>query len=239
VGKTRSAESSEKRSFFRAVFSTATSKEELAKISLRPDSDAQPLMRLLLVEDSSRLRRSLALGLRKAGYTVDDTGDGHEGLWKAETGKYDLIILDIMLPTMNGLEILTALRAKKIQTHVLFLTARDSVDDRVRGLRAGADDYLVKPFALTEFLARVEALCRRSYEHKSPYVEINNLRIELDSLQATVSGQKLDLLPREFRILQLLMLRPGKVLTRSYIEDRIYDENKELMSNVTPKEKSI
>jgi DNA-binding response OmpR family regulator len=136
------------------------------------------------------------------------------------------------VPTMNGLEILTALRAKKIQTHVLFLTARDSVDDRVRGLRAGADDYLVKPFALTEFLARVEALCRRSYEHKSPYVEINNLRIELDSLQATVSGQKLDLLPREFRILQLLMLRPGKVLTRSYIEDHIYDENKELMSNV-------
>lgn len=189
-------------------------------------------MRLLLVEDSSRLRRSLALGLRKAGYTVDDTGDGHEGLWKAETGKYDLIILDIMLPTMNGLEILTALRAKKIQTHVLFLTARDSVDDRVRGLRAGADDYLVKPFALTEFLARVEALCRRSYEHKSPYVEINDLRIELDSLQATVSGQKLDLLPREFRILQLLMLRPGKVLSRSYIEDHIYDENKELMSNV-------
>lgn len=125
-------------------------------------------MRLLLVEDSSRLRRSLALGLRKAGYTVDDTGDGHEGQWKAETGKYDLIILDIMLPTVNGFEILTALRAKKIQTHVLFLTARDSVDDRVRGLRAGADDYLVKPFALTEFLARVEALCRRSYEHKSP-----------------------------------------------------------------------
>src|SRR5579872_362893 len=102
-------------------------------------------MRLLLVEDSSRLRRSLALGLKKAGYRVDETSDGKEGLWKAENEKYDLLILDIMLPGMHGLEILTSLRAKGVQTHVLFLTARDTVEDRVKGLQAGADDYLVKP----------------------------------------------------------------------------------------------
>ncbi len=122
-------------------------------------------MHLLLVEDSSRLRRSLVMGLKKAGYVVDETGEGHEGLWKAESGKYDLIILDIMLPGLDGLEILSALRAKGNKTHVLFLTARDTVEDRVKGLSAGADDYLVKPFALSELLARVQALCRRGYEH--------------------------------------------------------------------------
>src|ERR1700691_5448893 len=134
-------------------------------------------MRLLLVEDSSRLRRSLALGLKRAGYIVDESGDGKEGFWKAENAKYDLLILDIMLPGMDGLEILTSLRAKSINTHVLFLTARDAVEDRVKGLQAGADDYMVKPFALAELLARVQALCRRSYDHKSPCLELGDLSI--------------------------------------------------------------
>ena len=188
-------------------------------------------MRLLLVEDSTRLRRSLALGLKKAGYVVDESGDGKDGFWKAENGTYDLLILDIMLPGMDGLEFLTALRVRNIKTHVLFLTARDTLEDRVTGLQAGADDYLVKPFALAELLARVQALCRRSYDHKSPSLELGDLCIDLNSLQATVSEQPLKLLPREFRILQFLMLRRGQVASRSEIEEHVYADSKELMSN--------
>ena len=188
-------------------------------------------MHLLLVEDSSRLRWSLAMGLKKAGYTVDESGNGLEGLWKAETGQYDLLILDIMLPGLDGLEILAKLREKGVQTHVLFLTARDAVEDRVKGLGAGADDYLVKPFALTELLARVQALCRRSYVRKSPLLEAGNLKVELNSFLVTVSGQALELLPREFRILQLLVLRQGEVISRSEIERHIYEDTQELMSN--------
>jgi len=189
-------------------------------------------MRLLLVEDSPRLRWSLALGLKRAGYIVDESDNGKEGFWKAENGKYDLLILDIMLPGMDGLEILTALRARNIRTHVLFLTAKDTVEDRVKGLQAGADDYLVKPFALVELLARVQALCRRSYDHKSSRLEVEDLVIELNTLQATVSDRSLKLLPREFRILQFLMLRRGQVISRSEIEEHIYADNQELMSNV-------
>ena len=188
-------------------------------------------MRLLLVEDSSRLRRSLVQGLKRAGYTVDETGNGKEGLWKAQSEKYDLLILDIMLPEMSGLEILRALRAGNVQTHVLFLTARDTVEDRVAGLQAGADDYLVKPFALAELLARVQALCRRSYDRKVPVLEIDDLRLDLNKLEATVSGHPLKLLPRELRLIQLLMLRQGEVISRTELEENLYAGSKELMSN--------
>ncbi len=189
-------------------------------------------MRLLLVEDSSRLRRSLTLGLKRAGYTVDETGDGRDGLWKAENTKYDLLILDIMLPGMDGLEILASLRSKNIQTHVLFLTARDTVEDRVKGLQAGADDYLIKPFALEELLARVQALCRRGYELKSSLLECSDLTMDLNTLEAKVSGQKIELLPREFRLLQSLMLREGETIPVSEIENQIYSDSQEVMSNV-------
>ena len=171
------------------------------------------------------------MGLKRAGYVVDETGDGREGLWKAESGTYDLIILDIMLPGMDGLKILNALRTKRNKTHVLFLTARDTVNDRVKGLSAGADDYLVKPFALSELLARVQALCRRSYEHKSPVLEVGDVTVDLNGLRASAFGLPLELLPREFRILQLLMLRQGQVVSRTEIEEHIYADNKELMSN--------
>jgi len=171
------------------------------------------------------------MGLKRAGYAVDETGDGADGHWKAANGKYDLLILDIMLPGMDGLEIVTALRAKGIQTHVLFLTARDTVEDRVKGLQAGADDYLVKPFALEELLARVQALCRRSYDQKSSLIERGNLTIDLNTMQGSVSGKKLEMLPREFRLLQFLMLRAGEVISRTAIEEQIYSENREVMSN--------
>ncbi|MEO7317948.1 MAG: response regulator, partial [Chthoniobacteraceae bacterium] len=120
-------------------------------------------MHLLVIEDSERLRRSLAAGLRRAGYAVDFAEDGEDGLWKAQEREYDAIVLDLMLPKLDGLAVLRRLRAGGSQVHVLMLTARDAVDDRVRGLRAGADDYLPKPFVFTELLARVEALCRRAY----------------------------------------------------------------------------
>jgi DNA-binding response OmpR family regulator len=141
------------------------------------------------------------------------------------------MVLDIMLPGLDGFEILAKLRAKGIQTHVLFLTARDTVEDRVKGLSAGADDYLVKPFALSELLARVQALCRRSYAQKSPRLQIGDITIDLNTFSAMVSGQALELLPREFRVLQLFMLRRGEVISRSEIERHIYEDSRELMSN--------
>src|SRR3954451_2585548 len=123
-------------------------------------------MRILLVEDSARLQRTLAIALRRSNYVVDVAADGEEGLWLAESQPYDLIVLDIMLPKRDGLSVLSELRRRGKTVHVLVLTARDTVADRVQGLRSGADDYLVKPFALEELLARIEALCRRAYGKK-------------------------------------------------------------------------
>src|SRR4051812_35802321 len=145
-------------------------------------------MRLLLVEDSARLQRSLATGLRKEGYAVDVAGDGNVGLWYATNHDYDAIILDLMLPGMDGLTLLRTLRASGAagaDAHVLVLTARDAVTDRVGGLRAGADDYLVKPFAFEELLARVQALTRRRHHAKNPVLRIDDLCI--DTTAKTVS----------------------------------------------------
>src|SRR5258706_1813683 len=134
-------------------------------------------MRVLLVEDSERLLRSVSRGLKKSGYAVDAISDGKEALWLAESNDYDVIVLDIMLPGLDGLTILERLRKAKRTTHVLLLTARDTIEDRVRGLQMGADDYLVKPFAFEELLARVQALCRRSYGQKSSQLAIGALAI--------------------------------------------------------------
>lgn len=188
-------------------------------------------MRLLLIEDSKRLSRSLTRGLRKAGYCVDATLDGAEGLWMAESNDYDLIILDLMLPSMDGLTVLQRLRKEK-QTHVLILTAKDTVPDRVQGLELGADDYLVKPFAFEELLARVRALCRRSYQHKTPRVVAGPLEIDLDRKAATCNGVPVELSPREYMLLEYLALRRGQLVTRTEIEQHIYDDQVEPMSNV-------
>ncbi len=132
-------------------------------------------MRILVVEDSARLRRTLGTALRESGYAVDLAEDGEEGLWLAESNPYDAIVLDLMLPKLDGLTVLSHLRGGGRLAHVLLLTARDTVADRVSGLRAGADDYLVKPFALEEFLARVQALCRRAYGAKRNLVSVADL----------------------------------------------------------------
>lgn len=194
-------------------------------------SNRSEFMRILLVEDSERLRRSIRTALKRSGYVVDDTGDGREGLWYAEANIYDAVILDIMLPQLDGLSLLRELRARGRSTHVLLLTAKDTLEDRVHGLRSGADDYLIKPFALEELLARVEALCRRQYGAKNPRLQIGDL--EIDRTRRTVhrAAVPIAVTPREFRLLELLALRRGEVVTRSEIEAHLYDDAADLLSN--------
>jgi DNA-binding response OmpR family regulator len=189
-------------------------------------------MKLLLVEDSKHLQRALAVGLRKAGFALDVTGDGKEGLWLAESNDYDVVVLDILLPGMDGLSVLQQLRAKGKQVHVLMLTARDTVSDRVRGLQAGADDYLVKPFAFEELLARVQALCRRTYGQKLTRLAIGDLEIDLANKAVVRAGVPVKLKPREYALLEYLGLRRGEVVSRREIEAHIYDDQVDPMSNV-------
>ncbi|HEY3862718.1 MAG TPA: response regulator transcription factor [Verrucomicrobiae bacterium] len=188
-------------------------------------------MRLLVVEDSQRLQRSLAKALRKAGYAVDVSGDGEEGLWLAESNDYDAIILDIMLPKLDGLSLLREIRQSPRTTPILLLTARDTLRDRVEGLQTGADDYLVKPFALEELLARVQALCRRHYGARSNRVSVGDLEIDLTAHAAAKAGRPLDLTAREWMLLEYLVLRRGHIVTRSEIETHIYSDSADLMSN--------
>jgi DNA-binding response OmpR family regulator len=188
-------------------------------------------MRLLLVEDSERLQRSLALALRKAGYALDVSGDGEDGLWLATSNQYDTIILDVMLPRMDGLTLLTRLRKSGGDAPVLFLTARDTLENRVEGLQMGADDYLVKPFALAELLARIQVLCRRQYGAKSNQITVGNLEIDLTARTVSRDGCSLELTAREFMLLEYLALRRGHVVTRTEIETHIYSDCADLMSN--------
>jgi DNA-binding response OmpR family regulator len=141
-------------------------------------------MRVLLVEDSRRLRNTMAMVLRESGYAVDESGDGEEGLWMAQETPYDVIILDIMLPGLDGLSALKTLRSQGNPTQILILSAKAEIQDRVKGLELGADDYLVKPFALDELLARVGALCRRTYAHKNPVLRFGSLQLDTRSLAA-------------------------------------------------------
>jgi len=189
-------------------------------------------MRILFVEDSEIMRRSVRRALRHAGFAVDTAADGDEGLAAAEMNAYDALILDIMLPKLDGLSLLRKLRASGNRTHVLLLTARDTVADRVDGLRQGADDYLVKPFALEELLARVEALCRRAYGEKATVLSIGPLSIDFSARRLVRNGTVVELTAREWRLLEYLTMRRGEVVPRTEIEAHIYDEFVEPMSNV-------
>ncbi len=189
-------------------------------------------MRLLLIEDFDPLRKSLAKGLREAGFAVDATGDGEEGLWYATGEDYDAMILDLMLPGLDGLTILRKLRAAGKQTHVLILTAKDTVPDRVRGLNLGADDYLIKPFAFEELLARIHALVRRTYEHKSPEVRVGPLRIDTAAQRVRHGRKELDLTRREYDLLEYLALRAGQIVPRKDIWEHLYEFDSEATSNV-------
>ncbi|HXI84624.1 MAG TPA: response regulator transcription factor [Verrucomicrobiae bacterium] len=189
-------------------------------------------MKVLLVEDSARLQMSVGRALRKAGYALDVTDNGEEGLWQAEANDYDVIVLDIMLPKLDGLSLLRQLRQKGKGTHVLLLTARDTVEDRVQGLQLGADDYLVKPFALEELLARVEALCRRAYGSKQTRLVIADLEIDTSAKEVFRAGNLVRLKPREYLLLEYLARRSGEVVTRGEIEAHLYDDSVDPMSNV-------
>ncbi|PYJ00595.1 MAG: DNA-binding response regulator [Verrucomicrobia bacterium] len=192
-------------------------------------------MHLLLIEDSPRLQASLGRGLRKAGYVVDIASDGNEGLWLAQSNRYDVIILDLMLPGLDGLSLLRRLRTEQNGTHVLILTARDTVENRVAGLQTGADDYLIKPFAFEELLARVQALCRRSYQRKSPRINIGDLEIDTVARIVRRKGKPIELTAREFMLLEYLAFRRGHVVSRTEIETHIYSDTAEVMSNVIGK----
>lgn len=189
-------------------------------------------MRLLVIEDYRPLQQSLAKGLREAGFAVDTTRDGREGLWYATGNEYDVIILDLMLPGLDGLDILKKMRAQGRKSHVLILTAKDTVQDRVTGLDLGADDYLVKPFAFEELLARVRALLRRSYRQKYPCIEIKDLRIDLAAQRVYRSGEEIQLTPREYALLEYLAMRAGQTISRSDIWEHIYEFNSSASSNV-------
>jgi DNA-binding response OmpR family regulator len=172
-------------------------------------------MRVLLVEDSKRLQATVGAALRRSGCAVDVAGDGEEGLWLAESNDYDVIVLDIMLPKLDGLSLLHRLRTQGKGTHVLLLTAKDTVGDRVHGLQCGADDYLIKPFALEELLARVQALCRRAYSSKQPRLVIDDLEIDTVANEVFRAGHPIKLKPREYLLLEYLARRQGQVVTRS------------------------
>jgi DNA-binding response OmpR family regulator len=189
-------------------------------------------MRVLLVEDSVLLQQTVGTALRRSGFAVDISGDGEDGLWRAENTDYDAIVLDIMLPKLDGWTVLQQLRKHGKITHVLLLTARDSIQDRVRGLRSGADDYLVKPFALEELIARVEALCRRAYGGKQNRLKITDLEIDASGKRIWRAGQEVKLKPREYQLLEYLAARKGEVVTQTEIAQHLYDDDSEPMSNV-------
>lgn len=188
-------------------------------------------MRLLLVEDSQRLRHSLERAFTNTGYTVETREDGLEGLRAALDQAFDVIVLDLMLPGLDGFQLLERLRGRGDQTPVLCLTARDALDDRVKGLQSGADDYLVKPFELRELLARVHALCRRRYHQYGGTLRVGDLELNREGKTVVRHGQPLDLQKREYAILEHLMLRAGQVVARQEIEQQIYHELDSPVSN--------
>lgn len=189
------------------------------------------VMRLLLVEDEPDLLSGLLRALRKEGYSVDAAADGEEGLHKAVHSGYDAIILDVMLPRLDGWEVLARLR-RTHSTPVLMLTARDSTADRVRGLDGGADDYLVKPFDVPELLARLRALIRRAAREARPALEFANVTIDTRSRTVSQDGAAVTLTAREYAVLEYLALHRGEVLTRTTLYEHLFDENDDSLSNV-------
>jgi len=188
-------------------------------------------MRLLVVEDDPRLLKSLTRALREAGYAVDSAADGTEGLFKAESADYDVILLDVMMPGLDGWSVLDRLRKKK-STPVLLLTARGATSDRVRGLDAGADDYLPKPFDLPELLARVRVLIRRSTGQSTSRLELGDVVLDMRSKTVELAGRPVPLTPREYAILEYLALHRGEVVTRSTLYEHLFDESEDTLSNL-------
>ena len=188
-------------------------------------------MRLLLIEDSSKLVDSLRTGLTRSGYQVVTATDGETGRRLLRAGGYEIVVLDLMLPGVPGLELLTELRARGDDVHVLVLTALDAVEDRVRGLQVGADDYLVKPFSFDELLARLQALTRRRYGAKRTTLEVGDLEVDTIARRVRRGGGEMRLSPREYRLLEFLALRADQTVTREEIEEHLYGSSCLPLSN--------
>jgi two-component system copper resistance phosphate regulon response regulator CusR len=180
-------------------------------------------MRILVVEDEKKTAAFLAKGLREAGFDVDVAVDGEAGLAQARASKFDLLIVDIMLPHKDGWELVAELRHDGVRTPILFLTARDSVRDRVKGLELGADDYLVKPFAFAELLARVRSILRRAPQQQAEHLQIADLEIDMRRHKAARSGVPLNLTPKEFLLLAHLVRSAGEVVSRAEISEQVWD----------------
>lgn len=190
-------------------------------------------MKILVVEDETKTGDYLKQGLTEAGFVVDLVRDGFDGLHQITSDEYDLAILDVMLPGIDGWQILQGIRKAGKDLPVLFLTARDRVDDRVKGLELGADDYLVKPFSFSELLARVRTLLRRSSKNKEPDTfHIADLELDLIRRRATRSGKRIDLTAKEFSLLELMLRRQGEILPRSLIASQVWDMNFDSDTNV-------
>lgn len=189
-------------------------------------------MRILIVEDESKTATYLSKGLTEAGFVVDVSHRGDDGLHLARTSDYDLLVLDVQLPKMDGWTVLKALRAAGKLIPVLFLTAKDEINDRVKGLELGADDYLVKPFAFSELLARIRSILRRGPLRQSELITVGDLEIDIARQRATRGGQKLELTPKEFGLLSLLARRTGEPLSRTLIAEQVWDMNFDSDTNV-------
>jgi two-component system, OmpR family, response regulator len=190
-------------------------------------------MKLLVIEDDREAASLLVKGLSESGYVIDHAAEGREGLFLASSGQYDALIVDRMLPGMDGLSLIAALRAAEVTVPVLILSALGAVDDRVKGLRAGGDDYLVKPFAFAELLARIEVLLRRGGTPlAATRLKVGDLELDLLSRQVTRGGKDVELLPREFRLLEFLMRHAGQVVTRTMLLEKVWDYHFDPQTNV-------
>lgn len=189
-------------------------------------------MRILIIEDEDKTSTFLSKGLKENGFSVDTVDNGIDGLSALEQNNYDLAILDIMLPLLDGWSVLSVIRNKDIQTRILLLTAMDSVENRVKGLELGADDYLVKPFAFSELLARIRTLLRRGTASEIQKIQCANMEIDAIKHRVTRNGQRIDLTPKEFQLLLLLARSPGEVFSRTVIAEQVWDMNFDSDTNV-------
>lgn len=189
-------------------------------------------MKILIVEDETKTATYLQKGLTEAGFIIDVAFDGEDGLYKATQGHYELIVLDVMLPKLNGWQIMKELRRLESSVRVLFLTARDDIEDRVKGLELGADDYLIKPFAFSELLARVRTLLRRTTPSQTEIISVADLKIDLIRHKAVRGSTHLVLSPKEFALLVFMAQHPGEVLSRTLISERVWDIHFDSDTNV-------